>query len=127
MAKYTTDHFILLLQNNYTREVTTVDVYNESTDPLFYEFKQLNLPDSIIPGEYTYALVWDILEYEVFPSTDLLETVIKVVDGHGETHELKLKDLQPEMGLLKFSNDNPDEPFVTINNIETEDDHYYSL
>ena len=127
MAKYTTDHFILLLQNNYTREVTTVDVYNESTDPLFYEFKRLNLPDSIIPGEYTYALVWDILEYEVFPSTDFLETVIKVVDGHGETHELKLKDLQPEMGLLKFSNDNPDEPFVTINNIETEDDHYYSL
>ena len=127
MAKYTTDHFILLLQNNYTREVTTVDVYNESTDPLFYEFKQLKLPDSIIPGEYTYALVWDILEYEVFPSTDFLETVIKVVDGHGETHELKLKDLQPEMGLLKFSNDNPDEPFVTINNIETEDDHYYSL
>lgn len=127
MAKYTTDHFILLLQNNYTREVTTVDVYNESTDPLFYEFKQLNLPDSIIPGEYTYALVWDILDYEVFPSTDFLETVIKVVDGHGETHELKLKDLQPEMGLLKFSNDNPDEPFVTINNIETEDDHYYSL
>ena len=127
MAKYTTDHFILLLQNNYTREVTTVDVYNESTDPLFYEFKQLNLPDSVIPGEYTYALVWDILEYEVFPSTDFLETVIKVVDGHGETHELKLKDLQPEMGLLKFSNNNPDEPFVTINNIETEDDHYYSL
>ena len=127
MAKYTTDHFILLLQNNYTREVTTVDVYNESTDPLFYEFKQLNLPDSVIPGEYTYALVWDILEYEVFPSTDLLETIIKVVDGHGETHELKLKDLNPEMGLLKFSTDNPDEPFVTINNIETEDDHYYSL
>ena len=127
MAKYTTDHFILLLQNNYTREVITVDVYNESTDPLFYEFKQLNLPDSVIPGEYTYALVWDILDYEVIPSTDFLETVIKVVDGHGETHELKLKDLQPEMGLLKFSNDNPDEPFVTINNIETEDDHYYSL
>ena len=127
MAKYTTDHFILLLQNNYTREVTTVDVYNESTDPLFYEFKQLNLPESVIPGEYTYALVWDILEYEVFPSTDLLETVIKVVDGHGETHELKLKDLNPEMGLLKFSNDNPDEPFVTINYMETEDDHYYSL
>ena len=127
MAKYTTDHFILLLQNNYTREVTTVDVYNESTDPLFYEFKQLNLPDSVIPGEYTYALVWDILDYEVFPSTDLLDTVIKVVDGHGETHELKLKDLNPEMGLLKFSNDNPDEPFVTINYMETEDDHYYSL
>lgn len=127
MAKYTTDHFILLLQNNYTREVITVDVYNESTDPLFYEFKQLNIPDSVIPGEYTYALVWDILEYEVFPSTDFLDTVIKVVDGHGETHELKLKDLNPEMGLLKFSNDNPDEPFVTINNIETEDDHYYSL
>ena len=127
MAKYTTDHFILLLQNNYTREVITVDVYNESTDPLFYEFKQLNLPDSVIPGEYTYALVWDILEYEVFPSTDFLETVIKVVDGHGETHKLKLKDLNPEMGLLKFSNDNPDEPFVTINYIETEDDHYYSL
>ena len=127
MAKYTTDHFILLLQNNYTREVTTVDVYNESTDPLFYEFKQLNLPDSVIPGEYTYALVWDILDYEVIPSTDFLETVIKVVDGHGETHELKLKDLNPEMGLLKFSNDNPDEPFVTINYMETEDDHYYSL
>lgn len=127
MAKYTTDHFILLLQNNYTREVITVDVYNESTDPLFYEFKQLNLPDSVIPGEYTYALVWDILDYEVFPSTDFLETVIKVVDGHGETHELKLKDLQPEMGLLKFSDDNPDEPFVTINYMETEDDHYYSL
>ena len=127
MAKYTTDHFILLLQNNYTREVITVDVYNESTDPLFYEFKQLNLPDSVSPGEYTYALVWDILDYEVFPSTDFLETVIKVVDGHGETHELKLKDLNPEMGLLKFSNDNPDEPFVTINYMETEDDHYYSL
>ena len=127
MAKYTTDHFILLLQNNYTREVTTVDVYNESTDPLFYEFKKLDLPDSVIPGEYTYALVWDILDYEVIPSTDLLETVIKVVDGHGEEHELKLKDLQPEMGLLKFSDDNPDEPFVTINYIETEDDHYYSL
>ena len=127
MAKYTTDHFILLLQNNYTREVTTADVYNESTDPLFYEFKQLNLPDSVIPGEYTYALVWDILDYEVFPSTDFLETIIKVVDGHGETHELKLKDLNPEMGLLKFSNDNPDEPFVTINYMETEDDHYYSL
>ena len=90
MPKYTTDHFILLLQNNYTREVTTLDVYNESTDPLFYEFKNLEIPESIIPGEYTYALVWDILQYEVTPSTDLLETIITVTDKHGEILNLKL-------------------------------------
>ena len=123
MPKYTTDHFILLLQNNYTREVTTMDVYNESTDPLFYEFKNLEIPESIIPGEYTYALVWDILQYEVTPSTDLLETIITVTDKHGEILNLKLKDLQPEMGLLKFGDGDMPETFV----IKNEDNGYYSL
>ncbi len=123
MPKYTTDHFILLLQNNYTREVTTMDVYNESTDPLFYEFKNLEIPESIIPGEYTYALVWDILQYEVTPSTDLLETIITVTDKNGEILNLKLKDLQPEMGLLKFGDGEMPETFV----IKNEDNGYYSL
>lgn len=123
MPKYTTDHFILLLQNNYTREVTTLDVYNESTDPLFYEFKNLEIPESIIPGEYTYALVWDILQYEVTPSTDLLETIITVTDKNGEILNLKLKDLQPEMGLLKFGDGEMPENFV----IKSEDNGYYSL
>lgn len=123
MPKYTTDHFILLLQNNYTREVTTLDVYNESTDPLFYEFKNLEIPESIIPGEYTYALVWDILQYEVTPSTDLLETIITVTDKNGEVLNLKLKDLQPEMGLLKFGDGEMPETFV----IKNEDNGYYSL
>lgn len=123
MPKYTTDHFILLLQNNYTREVTTMDVYNESTDPLFYEFKNLEIPESIIPGEYTYALVWDILQYEVTPSTDLLETIITVTDKNGEILNLKLKDLQPEMGLLKFGDGDVPETFV----IKNEDNGYYSL
>lgn len=123
MPKYTTDHFILLLQNNYTREVTTLDVYNESTDPLFYEFKNLEIPESIIPGEYTYALVWDILQYEVTPSTDLLETIITVTDKNGEILNLKLKDLQPEMGLLKFGDGDMPETFV----IKNEDNGYYSL
>lgn len=123
MPKYTTDHFILLLQNNYTREVTTMDVYNESTDPLFYEFKNLEIPESIIPGEYTYALVWDILQYEVTPSTDLLETIITVTDKNGEVLNLKLKDLQPEMGLLKFGDGEMPETFV----IKNEDNGYYSL
>lgn len=123
MPKYTTDHFILLLQNNYTREVTTLDVYNESTDPLFYEFKNLDIPESIIPGEYTYALVWDILQYEVTPSTDLLETIITVTDKNGEILNLKLKDLQPEMGLLKFGDGDMPETFV----IKNEDNGYYSL
>ena len=123
MPKYTTDHFILLLQNNYTREVTTLDVYNESTDPLFYEFKNLEIPESIIPGEYTYALVWDILQYEVTPSTDLLETIITVTDKNGEVLNLKLKDLQPEMGLLKFGDGDMPESFV----IKNEDNGYYSL
>lgn len=123
MPKYTTDHFILLLQNNYTREVTTMDVYNESTDPLFYEFKNLEIPESIIPGEYTYALVWDILQYEVTPSTDLLETIITVTDKNGEILNLKLKDLQPEMGLLKFGDGEMPESFV----IKNEDNGYYSL
>ncbi len=123
MPKYTTDHFILLLQNNYTREVTTLDVYNESTDPLFYEFKNLEIPESIIPGEYTYALVWDILQYEVTPSTDLLETIITVTDKNGEILNLKLKDLQPEMGLLKFGDGEMPETFV----IKNEDNGYYSL
>ena len=123
MPKYTTDHFILLLQNNYTREVTTLDVYNESTDPLFYEFKNLEIPESIIPGEYTYALVWDILQYEVTPSTDLLDTIITVTDKNGEILNLKLKDLQPEMGLLKFGDGDMPETFV----IKNEDNGYYSL
>lgn len=123
MPKYTTDHFILLLQNNYTREITTLDVYNESTDPLFYEFKNLEIPESIIPGEYTYALVWDILQYEVTPSTDLLETIITVTDKNGEILNLKLKDLQPEMGLLKFGDGDMPESFV----IKNEDNGYYSL
>ena len=123
MPKYTTDHFILLLQNNYTREVTSMDVYNESTDPLFYEFKNLEIPESIIPGEYTYALVWDILQYEVTPSTDLLETIITVTDKNGEILNLKLKDLQPEMGLLKFGDGEMPETFV----IKNEDNGYYSL
>lgn len=123
MPKYTTDHFILLLQNNYTREVTSLDVYNESTDPLFYEFKNLEIPESIIPGEYTYALVWDILQYEVTPSTDLLETIITVTDKNGEVLNLKLKDLQPEMGLLKFGDGDMPESFV----IKNEDNGYYSL
>lgn len=85
----------LILQNNGSKtEYAITGLTDSGTTSLFYEFKDLEL--DIPDGEYTYALIFngrDDVEYEF--SDVLLNTIVKTGEGN-----VKLKDLEPIMGLL---------------------------
>lgn len=92
--------YTLFLQNNATKKEYYFDGLDNIGNPLYFEFK-IDL-DSLDGGEYTYALIFNEridCEYELKDA--LLDTVIKTGEGN-----VILRDLEPELGLLRIVMDN---------------------
>lgn len=106
MASFKKNHYILIIQNNYTREARVFDVTNISDDPKFYEF-EFEFPDDLPYGEYNYWLVCDELDYEIPSfSNDMLDTVIDVTGKDGKVYSIKLSDLCPDTGIIRYADSN---------------------
>lgn len=104
MAAYPINHYVLILQNNYTKKIQSFDVYNTSQDPLFYKFADFEMPDDFKNCELNYVLFWCELEYTLKFSNTLLDSEITVVTLTGETATLKLRDITPDTGIIGFPN-----------------------
>lgn len=126
MSQYPTNHFILFLQNNYTKQVCVKDVLNTSMDKLFYTFENITLPTGFPAGEYNYYLVWDILEYSYVLNNNILDTKITVTGLDGNTYKMKLKDLTPETGVCYFAEDASTMSEISPKSLDVKK-QYYSL
>lgn len=104
MAYFPQNHYVLVLQNNYTKKKQVFDVYNTSTDKLFYKFENFEMPDDFKDCELNYALFWCVLEYSIKLSNNLLDSEITVTTQDGETKTLYLKDITPDTGIIGFPN-----------------------
>lgn len=93
--------YTLILQNNSTKKEYYFDgLENHSGNALYLQFN-LDL-DDFASGEYTYACFYNDREDCEYEFKDvLLDTLIKTGDGN-----VILRDLQPELGLLRIVGNN---------------------
>lgn len=108
MSAYPVNHYVLILQNNYTKQTFVHDVFNTSTDSLFYKFSNFEFAERAPYGEYNYVLFWCILDYNIELSNTILDSKITVITDEGESVELKIKDITPDTGIIYYPD--PDNP-----------------
>jgi len=123
MSAYPINHYVLILQNNYTKQTFVHDVYNKSSDKMFYRFKDFEFEDNAPYGEYNYVLFWCTLEYTLELSNSLLDSKITVVTEENEQKTLYLKDITPDTGIILYPD--PNKP-IGEQSID-EPQHFYSL
>lgn len=123
MSAFAANHYILILQNNYTKQAQAFDVLNTSEDRLFYQFENFEFPDNWSYGEYNFWLVWDTLEYSIEFANEILDSKITVLDDQGNETTLKLSNLTPDTGIIKY----PDPNAPTEEQSLDEKTNYYSL
>ena len=123
MSAFPVNHYVLILQNNYTKQTFVHDVLNTSTDTLFYKFEGFEFDDKAPFGEYNYVLFWCTLDYNLELSNSLLDSKITVETKEGETVTLKLKDITPDTGIIYYPDPNNPKGEQAIDNPTS----YYSL
>lgn len=95
----TNNYYDILLQNNGTREVFVLKrVRSEEENRLFIRFEGVDIPEGMKNGEYTYAVIKNLIgtEVEYRPKADFLDT-LAVYDDQSYT----LRDLKAITGLLR--------------------------
>ena len=96
------NHYILFIQNNYTKQTRVLDVSNTSDNKKVFKFDDVEFPEDLPYGEYNYALLWDIYPYTVKLSNSLLDSRITITLEDNSTQTFKLRDLTPDTGILKY-------------------------
>ena len=123
MSAFPVNHYVLILQNNYTKQTFVHDVLNTSTDRLFYKFAGFEFDEKAPYGEYNYVLFWCTLEYTLELSNSLLDSKITVTTNEGEKVTLRLKDITPDTGIIYYPDPNNPKGEQAIDNPTS----YYSL
>lgn len=100
--RYPVNHYILILKHNYTGKLTAHDIYNKSNHNGEYEF-EFEWPEDSLPGEYTYALIWTYLNYQIDLSDPIEESILTVTDDSGDKFTYKLKDIGYDTGIILFA------------------------
>ena len=89
----------LILQNTASKQEWVIrGLVNVSNVNLYYQFEEFSMPEGANTGEYFYALIWNVrddVEYTL--KDDIMKTIVHTGDG-----DVKLKDLQPETGILRY-------------------------
>ena len=123
MSAFPVNHYVLILQNNYTKQTFVHDVLNVSTDRMFYRFSEFEFDSKAPYGEYNYVLFWCTLEYTLELSNSLLDSKITVTTNEGDTKTLFLKDITPDTGIIYYPDPNNPKGEQAIDNPTS----YYSL
>ena len=100
MSAYATNHYVLILQNNYTKQTFVHDVLNTSTDTLFYKFEGFEFDEKAPYGEYNYVRFCCTLDYNLELSNSLLDSNITVETNEDENVTLKLKFIILDTGII---------------------------
>lgn len=101
----------ILFQNNASREFFLVSgMTNVSTNTLYLRFTDIELPEGMADGEYTYA-VFIGNEFEIAPKMPILDTILS-----SEGKDITLKDICPILGVLRVGD-------IVVNNIYDDDEN----
>lgn len=90
--------FDILVQNNASKEFYVISgLENTSSTGLYIRFNDVELPDGMQDGEYTYAVIKDEDGDAIFtPKTPIQESIV-TIDGK----QMVLKELNPLTGLMR--------------------------
>ena len=109
----------IFLQNNASKQEWVVTgLTNTSDNNLYMRFEDFEMPDGAPYGEYTYALIYNGRDDVTYDLKDvLLDSILHTEDG-----DVKLNDLRPMVGLLRYGDvPNANTTYRTDNN----KDFYY--
>lgn len=91
----------IIIQNNASKKFYLLQGLEDiAPTELYLEFSNVELPEDLPDGEYTYACFIndrDDVSYDF--KTPILDTIIHTDDG-----DIVLKDIQPFTGLLRVGN-----------------------
>ncbi len=97
------NHYIVILQNKYTKQTGMFDMQNVSDSRLYIRFENFEMPDDWPIGEYDYYMLWCILDYELWlDEANPLDSVVKVTDLEGNEYTYTLRQLHPDTGILRY-------------------------
>ena len=90
--------FDILVQNNASKEFYVISgLENTSSTGLYIRFNDVELPNGMQDGEYTYAVIKDEDGDAIFtPKTPIQESIV-TIDGK----QMVLKELNPLTGLMR--------------------------
>ena len=94
----------LVIQNSASKKEYVISGLKDTGNYLSYVFEYFSMPEGAQTGEYYCALIWngrDDVEYEL--KDVLLNTVLHTGQG-----DVLLKDLRPEIFLLRYGTITPD-------------------
>lgn len=114
--KLVSGRYDLILFNNATKKVYVFTGLTDVGTEMYYELSNFE-PGDIPCGEYSYALIYNVLEgVEYTLKNSLLGTELTY---NGTTYHLE--DLTPETGLLKYLSDTEEDTQYR----DTEKEFYY--
>lgn len=90
--------FDMIIQNNASKQEYVIQGLTDKGNPMAYLFEDFEMPEGAQNGEYYGVLIWngrDDVEYEL--KDVLLDTIL-----HTSVGDVLLRDLRPEMFLLKY-------------------------
>lgn len=88
----------IILQNNADKRVFILSgMTNVSQSHLWLGFENVELPEGAEDGEYTYAVIRNVLRGVTYdPKAEVLDTIVTY-----EESSVTLRDLKPMVGILR--------------------------
>lgn len=106
---YQLNHYILIVENTFTKQTTALDVYNVSGNKSLYRFDDVVFPNEFPSGTYNWYLIYDLLDYTINFSNDIMESTIVVNPVYNkemsDSIEIPIKYLFSEFGILEYIKD----------------------
>ena len=93
MSAYATNHYVLIFQNNYTKQTFVHDVLNTSTDTLFYKFAGFKFDKKAPYGEYNDT----VLKAAEASNHITIQWNIDSLDYKGLTAEQMWERIEPKL------------------------------
>lgn len=107
----------LILFNNATKKAYLYSGLEDSGEKPYYRFEDFDIGD-VPGGEYNYALIWNELTGVTYTFKNAILDTIVSYDGQ----EYQLRDLNPELGLLRYvTEETGEQPTYR----DTEKEYYY--
>lgn len=113
--------FDLILQNSATKKEYLVSGLVDSGNYMAFIFEDFEMPDGAQPGEYYCAIIWNGRSDVSYEFRDvLLDTVL-----HTEEGDVQLRDLRPEVFLMKYGTAQSEAEAETPVYVEDKNTEYY--
>lgn len=99
----------LFFQNNGSKQIYEIlGVKEAGCSPYYIEFVNLDMPEDMQDGEYTYFVFANSRDDVTYEFNEILGKSVAVVDGK----KYSFMDLKPLMGIMRYGDPSSDNKYI---------------